>query len=104
MQNANAGGQFEPELSVKLAACWVQAGISDKAKESLVRLLHQNRATRILLGGKEVPLLHRDEDALSWLARVRTSNRRRRSTAATSGPCIAAAPAETRSATAAARC
>ncbi|HVU86931.1 MAG TPA: PQQ-binding-like beta-propeller repeat protein [Pirellulales bacterium] len=70
LQGTPAGAKFEPALSVKLAACWLQAGMSDNARETLSQLLQQDRAQRVILAGKEVPLFHRDDEALSWLAQV----------------------------------
>jgi outer membrane protein assembly factor BamB/tetratricopeptide (TPR) repeat protein len=70
LQNTPAGVTFEPTLSVKLAACWLQAGMGDNARETLSRLWQQDRARRVILAGKEVPLFHRDEEALDWLAQV----------------------------------
>jgi outer membrane protein assembly factor BamB len=62
--------QFEPTLSIQLAACWLQAGMNDKAQETLRNLPAQVRTAKVMVGGKAIPLFHRDDEALSWLAQV----------------------------------
>lgn len=74
--------QFEPILSLALAASWLQASAPDKAKEVLVEFKNQNPTRQLVIGGNKVPLFTNDAEALDWLvARI--------------GPAPVLAPAET---------
>jgi outer membrane protein assembly factor BamB/predicted negative regulator of RcsB-dependent stress response len=70
LQSAPGREAFEPILSVKMAICWLRAGMSDKAQEALAELPERYRAAPIQLAGKAVSLFRRDEQALSWLTQV----------------------------------
>ena len=63
-----SGEKLEPTLSLTLAACWLQAGESDKARESLLSLKRRSPATRVSVGGREVPIFDDDAKAVEWLA------------------------------------
>ena len=61
---AVAGGgavreEMEPALSLTMAACWLQAGVTEKARETLVSLRQRHPTLRVAVAGREVPHLHR---------------------------------------------
>ena len=59
-----------PSLLLNLAACWSRAGRADRGLESLkdLNLLTQEKTLRV--GGRDVKLFARDEDAPKWLASI----------------------------------
>jgi len=70
LQGAPVADQYEPILSVRMATCWSRAGMADKAAEALAALPPKYRDAKIQLGGKQVPLFDRNEDASGWLAKA----------------------------------
>jgi outer membrane protein assembly factor BamB/tetratricopeptide (TPR) repeat protein len=58
---------FEPMLSLLLAASWQQGGELDRAREVLVALKSTTRG-KLKIGDAEVPLFTADGQALDWLA------------------------------------
>ncbi|MBX3412093.1 MAG: PQQ-binding-like beta-propeller repeat protein [Pirellulales bacterium] len=67
-QTPAASERFEPTLSVQLAACWLRAGLHDKAVEALSQLRAANPQVQVRVAGKDVPLFAPGPDAVSWLA------------------------------------
>ena len=65
-----AAARLEPTLSLKAAACWQLAGMSDKALPVFNRLAERHRGERVMIAGREVPLFRRNEEALNWLAQA----------------------------------
>lgn len=59
--------ELEPTLSLTIAACWLQAGMPDKARESLKSLRERDPMLRVLVAGREVPLFTDDAKAIGWL-------------------------------------
>ncbi len=59
--------ELEPGLSLTLAACWLQAGMRDKAQEVLVALRQRQPTLRMAVGGREVTIFSNDADAINWL-------------------------------------
>ena len=59
--------EFEPNLSLTAAACWLQAGMPEKARESLVALRQRHPTLRVTVGGREVPIFTDDAKAVEWL-------------------------------------
>lgn len=62
-----AAEAFEPNLSFKTAACWMWAGLPEKARETLVRLKQRDPGVRLSIGGKQTNLFATDASALAWL-------------------------------------
>ncbi|HEY2840619.1 MAG TPA: PQQ-binding-like beta-propeller repeat protein [Pirellulales bacterium] len=69
LQSAPAAQQFEPTLTVRMAACWSRAGMADKAAEALAALPQKYRDAKIHLAGKQVAVFDRNEDAGAWLVK-----------------------------------
>lgn len=62
--------QYDPELSVLLATCWIHANQSTKAEETLVALKQRVPQARVRLVDREVSLFTRDNQALEWLRSI----------------------------------
>ncbi len=62
--------RFEPTLSLSLAASWVRSGVPAEAERVLAGLAARRDRRAIALGGREVPLFARDDEALAWLTNV----------------------------------
>ena len=59
--------ELEPGLSLTLAACWLQAGMREKAQEVLVSLRQHQPALRVAVAGREVAIFSNDAEAINWL-------------------------------------
>lgn len=59
--------EFDPELSLLLAACWLQAGAPNKAEETLVSLQNRKPKATVRVGGEDIKLFEKPSDALAWL-------------------------------------
>lgn len=62
-----AASQFEPELSVLLATCWLYAQMPDKAAAVLVALKQRLPQATLRFGDQEVRLFADNTDPLTWL-------------------------------------
>lgn len=60
--------EIEPTLSLTTAACWLQAGMSEKAREVLVALRKRQPTLRVTVAGREVPIFSDDSMAVNWLS------------------------------------
>lgn len=60
---------LEPMLSIRLASCWVRAGLMDKAQATLHELATQRNADTVRIAGEDVPLFTDDDEALAWINR-----------------------------------
>ena len=58
--------EFEPALSLSLAACWLRAGDTDQARQLLVELRKRDPTRRVMIAGREVPLFADDSQAIEW--------------------------------------
>ncbi len=65
-----AVAQYDPEVSVLLATCWVHARMPEKAAEVLVALRGRNPQARVRLLDGDEPLFTSDDQALAWLERI----------------------------------
>ncbi|MCI0359785.1 MAG: PQQ-binding-like beta-propeller repeat protein, partial [Planctomycetaceae bacterium] len=65
-----AAGQYDPELTVLLATCWVHARMPEKATEALLALKQRNPQARVRLLDGEEALFSSDDQALAWLERL----------------------------------
>ena len=59
--------EFEPKLSLTIATCWLQAGVPEKARESLASLRERHPTLRVSAGGRDVPIFTDDVKAIDWL-------------------------------------
>ena len=59
--------EMEPGLSLTMATCWLQAGVAEKARQSLVSLRQRHPALRVAVAGREVPIFTDDAAAVDWL-------------------------------------
>lgn len=62
--------QYEPELSILLAASWLLADEPQRAKGVLIRLRNENAAAPLYIADKQVAMFRDDDDALDWLREV----------------------------------
>jgi outer membrane protein assembly factor BamB/tetratricopeptide (TPR) repeat protein len=62
-----AADEFEPALSLSLAACWLQSGMAQRARDVLVGLRQRRPGARVKVAGREVPLFADDAKAVEWL-------------------------------------
>jgi outer membrane protein assembly factor BamB len=75
--------QYDPELSVMLAACWLHANQPEQAKQTLLALKSRIPQAKVRLVDREVSLFSRDAAALDWLQDIVGSSRSMFSLAAT---------------------
>ena len=59
--------ELEPTLSLTIAACWLQSGMPEKARESLASLRARHPALVVSVAGREVPLFSDDANSIQWL-------------------------------------
>ncbi len=62
-----AAATFEPAVSLKLATCWYEAGLPEKAEGALQQLKLQWRQPTVNIGNTQVAMFDDPADALSWL-------------------------------------
>jgi outer membrane protein assembly factor BamB len=65
-----AAVQYDPELSILLATCWVHANQKDQATATLVALRQRQPTAKVKLVDEEVPLFSSDDQALAWLEEI----------------------------------
>lgn len=68
LRSASLDASLKPTLSVKLAACWARAGMTEKAIETLQELRQQHRGETVQVAGREVELFDDLASATDWLA------------------------------------
>src|SRR5437868_6455990 len=59
--------QYDPELSVLLATCWLHANQPQQAQETLLALKKRLPQAKVKLVDREAKLFERDSGALDWL-------------------------------------
>ena len=69
-ETPRAAAPFEPTLSLKIAVCWLRAGMPAQAAEALVRLKREAPATEFKINGKPRKLFANDAQALAWLNEI----------------------------------
>ena len=62
--------QYDPELSVLLATCWLHANQPEEARQALLALKQRLPQAKVRLVGREAPLFARDGEALDWLESI----------------------------------
>jgi outer membrane protein assembly factor BamB len=78
-----AQAQYDPELSVLLATCWLHANQPQQAQETLLALKKRLPRAKIKLVDREAKLFDRDTAALEWLQDIVGGSRTAFSSAAT---------------------
>jgi outer membrane protein assembly factor BamB/tetratricopeptide (TPR) repeat protein len=59
-----------PSLVLQAAACWSRAGQPERSRAALSELKAMIPSGKLRVGGKDVTLFERDEDATGWLSRL----------------------------------
>ena len=59
--------QFEPQLSLLLANCWLMSGQPENAQQALVEMKKNVGGGKLRIGGRDVALFDDDSRALTWL-------------------------------------
>ncbi|HXT59763.1 MAG TPA: PQQ-binding-like beta-propeller repeat protein, partial [Pirellulales bacterium] len=67
-ETAQAATPFEPTLSLKLAACWLRAGMSSQAAAVLLELKRVAPNAEFQIAGKTRKLFSSDSQAIAWLS------------------------------------
>jgi outer membrane protein assembly factor BamB len=80
---STAQAQYDPELSVLLATCWLHANQPQQAQETLLALKKRMPQAKIKLVDREAKLFDRDTAALDWLQDIVGGSRTASSAAAT---------------------
>jgi outer membrane protein assembly factor BamB len=62
--------EFEPALSLAMATGWLQAGMPDKARETLIAFRARNPRLALKVAAQEVPLFNDQKEALDWLKKL----------------------------------
>ena len=57
---------FEPALSLSLAACWLHSGATEQARQSLVDLRKRRPAGRVMIAGRDESLANDDARTIEW--------------------------------------
>ncbi len=65
-----AARQYEPELSVLLATCWLLAGMPDRARETLAQLQASHPQATLRIGDTQVSLFQDEAGALGRLEQL----------------------------------
>jgi outer membrane protein assembly factor BamB len=68
--SASASDQFEPALSLAMAAGWLQAGEPDKAREALLAFRRNHPQLAVKAAAGKVPLFTNGDEALDWLIKL----------------------------------
>ena len=63
----HAASEFEPNLSLMAATCWLQAGMPEAAQKILSKLRNWDPSLRVTVGGRETPIFTDDARAIEWL-------------------------------------
>ncbi len=72
--------KYDPELSILLAECWLEAGLNDSAVETLVSLKQRLPQAKVRVGDEQTSLFVQDAQALTWLENVLVARRKAGST------------------------
>lgn len=71
----NPAAKYDPELSILLAECWLEAGLNDSAVETLVSLKRRMPQAKVRVGDEQTSLFAQDTQALAWLENVLAARR-----------------------------
>ncbi len=70
LESPAAADAFEPVLSIKIAVCWLRAGMPTLAQETLSRLKRRFPNAEVTIAGQSHKLFQADAEALNWLAQA----------------------------------
>ena len=68
-KSSPASHKLEPMLSVRLASCWVRAGLNDKAEETLAELAADRGGSKVHIGGQDIALATDEDQITNWIHR-----------------------------------
>ncbi|MEE9603524.1 MAG: hypothetical protein V3V75_09480, partial [Thermoguttaceae bacterium] len=68
--NHHGASRFEPVLSLSLATGWLQAGMPEKARQTLSDLKRTHPDVEVTTSGKQVRLFDVDLEAIDWLVKM----------------------------------
>jgi outer membrane protein assembly factor BamB len=74
--------QYDPELSVLLATCWLHASQPEDARQTLLSLKERLPGAKVRLVDRQTPLFSKDTEALDWLQSIVGGSRSAQSAAA----------------------
>ena len=69
-ESSPVAGQYEPRLSLALAACWLRAGEPEHARQVLEGLDSSYPRAIVQIAGQEISLDDHKDDLVSWLAGI----------------------------------
>jgi len=72
----HAVAEFEPELSILLATCWMYANMPEEARATLCALKERSPNGKLRFGNQEVPMFADDAGALPWFKSLVGEGRR----------------------------
>ncbi|HND53736.1 MAG TPA: hypothetical protein PLV92_15110, partial [Pirellulaceae bacterium] len=75
LADSPVAADFEPELSLLLSACWYQAGLPDKAGQTLAALAKRQGNAQVQVGGGAVDLPKDEQRGVKWLSDLVGSRR-----------------------------
>ncbi|MBW3600785.1 MAG: PQQ-like beta-propeller repeat protein, partial [Planctomycetes bacterium] len=61
------GAKYDPDLSILLAECWLEAGLNDSARQTLIELKQRTPEAKVRVGEQRIPLFAEDASALEWM-------------------------------------
>jgi outer membrane protein assembly factor BamB len=67
LEAGSAAEEMEPNLSLTAAVCWLQAGMPERARQTLTSLRDRHPTLRVAVGGQEVPIFTDHAKAVEWL-------------------------------------
>jgi len=67
---SQAVSRWEPMLSLKLALCWLRAGLDERGVDVLLKLKESSQDGDIVLAGENIALFENENEALVWLVEV----------------------------------
>ncbi|MGD9646797.1 MAG: PQQ-binding-like beta-propeller repeat protein [Pirellulales bacterium] len=59
--------QWEPQLSLALASCWMWSGATERARDVLVALKQQQRDAQLIVAGEQIAWFDSADEATTWL-------------------------------------
>jgi len=62
-----AAAEYDPELSMLLATCWLCADMPERARQMLVQWKQRHPRATVRVGAEEIRLFEKDDNALAWL-------------------------------------
>lgn len=63
----NPAVKYDPDLSILLAECWLEAGLTESAKQTLIDLKQRSPKAKVRIGDETISLFTEDARALEWM-------------------------------------